>query len=168
VIRGLLRSFFGARRALRARGRPAAPPSDPRATADPWLAEMLAHLGERYRLGDEGPDGMRILRRTARERFNPMQVWLRPAERLVAGDYEVRAHGDPAVSLAKARALLDKRLSGPLARLGLAPGREVVEEWGGQVLTRRYEGRLADASQAASAVDFICHSEQIIDTDAEP
>jgi hypothetical protein len=167
VIRGLLRTFFGARRALR-KGRAAAPSQDPRAAADPWLAGTLAHLGERYRLGEEGPDGMRILRRTARERFNPMQVWLRPAERLVAGDYEVRAHGDPAVALAKARALLDKRLSGPVARLGLAPGREVVEEWGGQVLTRRYEGRLADAAKAASAVEFICHSEQIIDTNAEP
>ena len=111
---------------------------------------------------------MRILRRTARERFNSMQVWLRPAERLVLGDYEVRAHGDPADALSRARALLDKRVSGSLANLGLAPGREAVEEWGGQVLTRRYEGRLADAAQAASAVEFLCHSEQIIDTNAEP
>jgi hypothetical protein len=72
------------------------------------------------------------------------------------------------VALVQARALLDKRLSGPLARLGLAPGREAVEEWGGQVLTRRYEGRFTDAAQAASAVEFICHSEQIIDMAAEP
>jgi hypothetical protein len=166
VIRGLLRTLFGARRALR-KERAAAAPQDPRA-ADPWLAGMLTHLGDRYRLGDEGADGMRILRRTARERFNPMQVWLRPAERLVVGDFEVRAHGDPSVALAQARALLDKRLSGPLTRLGLSPGRETVEEWGGLVLTRRYEGRLADAAQAASAVEFICHAEQIIDTNAEP
>jgi hypothetical protein len=167
-MRGLLRTLFGARRALRGEpSRPAPPPRDPRAADDPWLAEMLVRLGERYRLGEEGADGMRILRRTARERFNPMQVWLRPAERLVLGDYEARAHGEPAVALAQARALLDKRLSGPLSRLGLAPGREVVEEWGGQVLTRRYEGRFADAAQAASAVEYICHSEQILDTAAE-
>jgi hypothetical protein len=167
VIRGLLRTLFGARRALRKKPA-AAPPQDPRAAADPWLAEMLVHLGERYRLGEEGADGTRILRRTARERFNPMQIWLRPAERLVVGEYEIRAHGDPAVALAQARSLLDKRLSGPLARLGLAPGREAVEEWGGQVLTRRYEGRLDDAARAAEAIEFICHSEQIIDTNAEP
>jgi hypothetical protein len=166
VIRGLLRRLFGARRAL-SKKRRAAPPSDPRAAADPWLAEMLAHLGERYRLGDEGTDGTRLLRRTGRERFNPMQVWLRPAERLVIGEYEIRAHGDPAVALSQARALLDKRLSAPLARLGLSPGREAVEEWGGQVLTRRYEGRLDDAARAAEAIDFICHSEQIVDTNAE-
>jgi len=166
VIRGLLRTLFGARRALR-KERGAAPPQDPRAAADPWLAEMLAHLGERYRLGEDGADGTRILRRTARERFNPMQIWLRAAERLVVGEYEIRAHGDPAVAVAQARALLDKRLTGPLARLGLAPGREAVEEWGGQVLTRRYEGRLDDAARAAEAIEFICHSEQIIDTNAE-
>ena len=57
---------------------------------------MLAHLGERYRLGEDGAEGTRILRRTGRERFNPMQVWLRPAERVVVGEYEVRAHGDAA------------------------------------------------------------------------
>ncbi|MFL5247451.1 MAG: hypothetical protein ACJ79V_06465 [Myxococcales bacterium] len=135
---------------------------------NPWLAEMLLHLGDRYRLGEEGADGTRILRRTARERFNPMQVWLRPAERLVVGDYEIRAHGDPTEALSRARTLLDKRLSGPLARLGLAPAREAVEEWGGQVLTRRYEGRFDDAARAAEAVEFICHSEQIVDTNAEP
>ena len=77
---------------------------------------------------------MGIWRRTGRERFNPMQVWLRPAERLVVGEYEVRAHGDPGTALAEARALLDARLSGPLAKLGLAPDLEAVEEWGGQVL----------------------------------
>jgi hypothetical protein len=129
---------------------------------------MLVHLGERYRLGDDGADGIRILRRTSRERFNPMQVWLRPSERLVVGEYEVRAHGDPASAAAEARALLDARLSAPLARLGLAPGREAVEEWGGQVLIRRYQGRLDDAARAAAAIHFMCQeSEQIIDTAAE-
>jgi hypothetical protein len=128
---------------------------------------MLARLGERYRLGEDGADGTRILRRTGRERFNPMQVWLRPAERLVVGEYEVRAHGDAASALAQARALLDARLSGPLAKLGLSPEREAVEEWGGQVLIRRYQGRLDDASRAADAIQFICNSEQIIDTNAE-
>jgi hypothetical protein len=168
VIRGLLRRFFGARRALR-REAPRGPavPQDPRAAADPWLAAMLAHLGERYRLGEDGADGTRILRRTGRERFNPMPVWLRPAERLVVGQYEVRAHGDPASALAQARALLDARLAGPLTKLGLASGRETVEEWGGQVLIRRYQGRLDDAARAAEAIQFICHSEQIIDTNAE-
>ncbi len=129
---------------------------------------MLAHLGDRYRLGDEGADGTRILRRTGRERFNPMPVWLRPSERLVVGDYQVRAHGDPASALTEARALLDERLSRPLERLGLAPRREAVEEWGGQVLTRRYEGRVENAAQAAAAIHFMCQeSEQIIDTNAE-
>jgi hypothetical protein len=129
---------------------------------------MLAHLGERYRLGDEGADGIRILRRTSRERFNPMQVWLRPSERLVVGEYEVRAHGDPASAATEARALLDARISAPLAGLGLAPGREAVEEWGGQVLIRRYQGRLDDAARAAAAIHFMCQeSEQIIDTAAE-
>jgi hypothetical protein len=85
----------------------------------------------------------------------------------VVGQYEVRAHGDPASALAQARALLDARLSGPLAKLGLAPERDAVEEWGGQVLTRRYQGRLDDAGRAAAAIEFICHSEQIIDTNAE-
>jgi hypothetical protein len=129
---------------------------------------MLGHLGERYRLGDDGADGTRILRRTGRERFNPMQVWLRPSERVVVGEYEVRAHGDTASALSEARALLDARLSGPLAKLGLAPGPDAVEEWGGQVLTRRYQGRLDDAARAAAAIHFICQeSEQIIDTNAE-
>ncbi|TMA18208.1 MAG: hypothetical protein E6J62_15960 [Deltaproteobacteria bacterium] len=168
MIRGLLRKFFGARRALRSKGpAPHAAPHDPRAAADPWLGSILAQLGDRYRLGEDGADGTRILRRTGRERFNPMQVWLRSAERLVVGEYEVRAHGDPSVALAQARALLDARLSGPLAKLGLAPDREAVEEWGGQVLIRRYQGRLEDAAQAAAAVQFICHSDQIIDTNAE-
>jgi hypothetical protein len=169
VIRGLLRNLFGARRALRSeRRRPSALPQDPRAAADPWLAQLLAHLGDRYRLGEDGADGLRILHRTARERFNPMQVWLRPAERLVIGDYEVRAHGDAGTALDQARALLDAKISGPLGRLGLSPGREAVEEWGGQVLTRRYQGRLDDGPRAAAAIEFICHSEQIIDTKAEP
>jgi hypothetical protein len=169
VIRGLLRKFFGARRALRSHApRGPAVPQDPRAAADPWLSAMLAHLGERYRLGDDGADGTRILRRTGRERFNPMQVWLRPSERLVVGEYEVRTHGDAASALSKARALLDARLSGPLAKLGLAPGPDAVEEWGGHVLTRRYQGRLDDAVRAAAAIHFICQeSEQIVDTNAE-
>jgi len=168
VIRGLLRRFFGVRRALRGgAARPTAVPADPRAAADPWLGSLLAHLGDRYRLGDEGDDGIRILRRTGRERFNRMQVWLRPAERLVVAEYEVRAHGDAGAALAQAHALLDARLSEPLARLGLQPDRESVEEWGGQVLIRRYQGRLTDTAQAAEAIQFVCHSEQIIDTNAE-
>ena len=94
MIRGLLRKFFGARRALRSKGpAPHAAPHDPRAAADPWLGSILAQLGDRYRLGEDGADGTRILRRTGRERFNPMQVWLRSAERLVVGEYEVRAQG---------------------------------------------------------------------------
>ena len=128
---------------------------------------MLAHLGERYRLGEDGAEGTRILRRTGRERFNPMQVWLRPAERVVVGEYEVRAHGDAASAISQAKALLDARLSGPLGRLGLSPARESVEEWGGRVLTRRYEGKVDEAARAAEAIQFICHSEQIIDTNAE-
>jgi hypothetical protein len=164
-----LRKFFGARRALRSHApRGPAVPQDPRAAADPWLSAMLAHLGERYRLGDDGADGTRILRRTGRERFNPMQVWLRPSERLVVGEYEVRTHGDGASAISRARALLDARLSEPLAKLGLAPGPDAVEEWGGQVLSRRYQGRLDDAARAAAAIHFICQeSEQIIDTNAE-
>jgi hypothetical protein len=141
-------------------------PQDPRVAADPWLATMFAQLGDRYRLGAEGPDGAQVLRRTARARFNPMQVWLRSSEHAVLGDYQVRAHGDHGTE--KARALLDARVSPALRQLGLDPSGETVEEWGGHVLTRRYLGRCDDPLRGAAAVRYMCQdSEQIIDTAAE-
>ncbi|HXN81110.1 MAG TPA: hypothetical protein VN883_01460, partial [Myxococcales bacterium] len=67
VLFGLRRALFGAAKGPSAaaggggdaRG---ARPGEGRATADPWLAGILGHLGERYRLGEEGPDGTRLLR----------------------------------------------------------------------------------------------------------
>jgi len=45
---------------------------------------------------------------------------------------------------------------------------ETVEQWGGDVITRRYAGECPDAHIAAAAVRFMCEeSEQIIDTAAE-
>ena len=44
----------------------------------------------------------------------------------------------------------------------------LLEEWGGHVLTRRYQGRCDDPSRGAAAVRYMCQeSEQIIDTAAE-
>jgi len=141
-------------------------PQDPRVAADPWLSTMFAQLGERYRLGADGPDGAQVLRRTARARFNPMQVWLRPADHVVLGDYQVRTHGDAGAD--KARSLLDDRVSPPLHQLGLDPTGDTVEEWGGHVVIRRYQGRCDDPHRGAAAVRYMCQdSEQIIDTAAE-
>src|SRR5437763_9225114 len=95
-------------------------PADPRLAADPWLGAVFARLGERYQLG---PDGAQILRRTGRARFNPMPVWVQG--RVVRGDYEVR--GDPA----KARAILDQRVTAGLKALGLSQVSERTEEWAG-------------------------------------
>jgi len=160
MIRRLLRLLRPAPKA------PPRQPVDPRVAADPWLATLFAQLGDRYRLGTDGPDGAQVLRRTARTRFNPMQVWLRPGERAVLGDYQVRAHGERAAD--EARALLDVRVTPALHELGLESAGEMLEEWGGQVLTRRYQGRCDDAAQGAAAVRYMCQeSEQLIDTAAE-
>src|SRR3954465_850214 len=130
MLRRILRSLFGPRKA------PAPPrPADPRLVADPWLGRMFALLPDRYQLGPDSADGAQVLRRTGRARFNPMRVWLRPAERVVRGDYEVRGEA------VAARALLDARISQRLAAVGLAVAAESVDEWGGSVVTRRYEGR---------------------------
>jgi hypothetical protein len=148
MLRKLLRLF-------RSR-RPSPPPrpADPRFEADPWLARIFALLGDRYQLGADSAEGARVLRRTGRARFHPMPVWLRPAERSVRGDYEVR--GEPAA----ARALLDLRVSRPLSGLGLAMAAEAVEEWAGTVLTRRYEGKCESADSAAAAVRFVCQESE--------
>ena len=160
MIRRLLRLLRPAPRA------PPRQPLDPRVAADPWLSRLFAQLGDRYRLGADGPDGAQVLRRTARTRFNPMQVWLRPAERVVLGDYQVRAHGDRGPD--EARALLDVRVTPTLHQLGLESAREMLEEWGGHVVTRRYQGRCEDPSLGAAAVRYMCQeSEQLIDTAAE-
>jgi hypothetical protein len=146
--------------------RPPPRPEDPRVAADPWLSKLFGQLGERYRLGGDGPDGTQVLRRTARTRFNPMLVWLRPAEHVVLGDYQVRTHGDRGPD--DARSLLDARITPALRQLGLESTGDSVEEWGGHVVTRRYQGRIEQPSQAAAAIHFMCQeSEQIIDTAAE-
>lgn len=157
----MLRRIF---RALFARRLPPPPPrpADPRLEADPWLGRMFALLADRYQLGPDAADGAQVLRRTGRARFNPMRVWLRAAERIVRGEYEVR--GEPAA----ARALLDARVSARLAALGLSAVGESVDDWGGSVLTRRYEGRCESAEQAAAAVRFMCEdSEQQVNLAAE-
>jgi hypothetical protein len=141
-------------------------PPDPRLDGDPWLGALFAALSERYRLGDETPDGFQVLRRTGRERFNPMRLYLRPNAREIAADYDVRIRDGKPVEWG--RALLDQRVGEPLSGLGLAPGRETLEDWGGQVITRRYEGACADPGRAAEAIRFVCEkSEQVIDAGAE-
>jgi hypothetical protein len=160
MIRRLLRLLRPAPKA------PPRQPEDPRVAADPWLAKMFAQLGDRYRLGGDSPDGTQVLRRTARARFNPMLVWLRPSERIVLGDYQVRSHGSQNAD--DARSLLDVRVTPPLRQLGLESSAESIEEWGGHVVTRRYQGRCDDPTVAAAAVRYMCQeSEQIIDTAAE-
>jgi hypothetical protein len=153
----LLRNLF--------RPRPPPPPprpADPRLEADPWLGRIFALLPDRYQLGADGANGTQVLRRTGRARFNPMRVWLVPAERIVRGEYEVR--GDAAA----AKSLLDARVSGRLAGLGVAAAGDAVEDWGGSVLTRRYEGRCENADQAAAAIRFFCEeSEQQVNLAAE-
>ena len=145
--------------------RPVRPP-DPRVDADPWLAQMLDDLGERYRLGKDVPDGIQVLRRTARARFNPMRVYLRPSNRAVLGDYDVRLREGKTIP--EGRGLLDRKVGARLSELGLRPTREAIEEWGGLVIVRRYEGLCQDAHRAASAVRFMCEeSEQVIDAVAE-
>lgn len=140
---------------------PKAPPrvADPRLAADPWLGELFGQLSDRYRLAE---DGEQVLRRTGRARFNKMPVWVRSAERSVAADYEVR--GD----VARGRALLDERVTPKLAALGLSKGMESVEDWAGDVLTRRYQGRCEEAHAAAAAVKFFCEESELqINTAAE-
>ena len=131
--------------------KPPRPPDDPRLAADTWLGGTFARLGERYRLAD---DGSRVLRRTGKARFNPMPVWLVPAQQVVRADYEVR--GDAAA----ARALLDERLGPRLTALGLSSAGDAVEEWAGSVLTRHYEGRCQSPEQAAAAVRFVCEDSE--------
>lgn len=133
--------------------------ADERIASEPWLAGLFGALGHRYQLGI---DGEQILRRTGRARFNPMPVFVRPASRTVAGDYEVR--GD----VARGRALLDERVGPPLAALGVTKGLERVEDWAGDVLIRRYEGRCDDARVAAAAVKFFCEDSELqVNTAAE-
>jgi len=142
-------------------------PADPRVDSDPWLAPLFDALGERYRLGGQTPEGLQLLRRTGKERFTPQRLYLRPDSHHLRGDYDVRVR--EGATLETGRSLLDSRVGAPLQQLGLSPTQESVEEWGGQVITRRYEGTVADPVQAAAAVRFICErSEQIIDTAAEP
>ncbi len=148
MLRRIVQKLFGGARA------PPQRPADPRLASDPWLGKVFALLGDRYQLGPDKDEGARVLRRTGRARFNEMPVWLRAAERLVRGDYEVR--GDPRA----ARALLDQRVSPPLSALGLTLADERTEEWAGTVLTRRYEGRCDSAEQAAAAVRFVCQESE--------
>ena len=123
-------------------------------------------MGERYRLGQDLADGIQVLRRTGKERFNPMRVYLQSPRRGVLGDYDVRIRDGRSID--EGRRLLDLRVSGRLAELGLKPVSETVEQWGGEVIIRRYGGECPDALTAAAAVRFMCEeSEQIIDTAAE-
>lgn len=157
MLRGILRALFGPRPPP-----PPPRPADPRLLADPWLGRLFAALPDRYQLGPDGAEGAQVLRRTGKARFNPMRVWLRAAERVVRGEYEVR--GEPEA----AKALLDARVSPRLRALGLAVAGESVDDWGGSVLTRRYEGRCESPEQAAAAVRFFCEeSEQQVVLAAE-
>ena len=154
----LIRALFGLRRRIFGSSKPAPAPAADRAAdprlSDPWLAALLSLLGDRYRLGEDAPDGARLLRRTGRARFNPMPVWLRADGRFINADYEVRAPSEAALN--QARRLLDARVTPRLGELGLLPAHEAVEEWAGSVLTRRYQGSCPEAAMAAAAVRFIC------------
>ncbi len=164
-VRWLSRLAFHLRQRLRGKPRLKRPP-DPRVDADPWLAAVLDEVGERYRLGQDLADGIQVLRRTGKERFNPMRVYLQLPRRGVLGDYDVRIRDGRSID--EGRRLLDLRVSGRLAELGLKPVSETVEQWGGEVIIRRYGGECPDALTAAAAVRFMCEeSEQIIDTAAE-
>jgi len=117
-------------------------------------------------LGKDASDGIQVLRRTARTRFNPMRVYVQPSNRGVVGEYDVRVREGK--TLAQGRALLDRKVSARLSELGVRPAREVVEEWGGEVIVRRYEGTCPDPQIAAAAVRFMCEeSEQVMDASAE-
>lgn len=164
----LIRWFHRLRRLLRGKpeAAPAQRPPDPRVDRSPWLARLLDDLGARYRLGEDRPDGIQVIRRTGKERFNPMRVYLRPDGWTVAGDYDVRVRGGK--PLDHGRRLLDRKVTARLAELGLKPTAETVEEWGGHVITRRYEGACQDPLAAAAAVRFMCEqSDQVMDSEAE-
>jgi len=167
MVKTLQRLFFKLRNAFRGERKPRHDrPADARVDADPWLAGLLDNLGDRYRLAEgDGPDGIQLLRRTGKARFNPMRVYLRPTDRGVCGDYDVRVHDG---ALDAGRALLDRKVTGRLDPLGLKMAKETVEEWGGHVITRRYEGRCSEARIAAEAIRFMCEqSEQVMDTSLE-
>lgn len=167
AARGLMRFVFALKRALLGEKKPKiVRPPDPRIDADPWLAPLFDALGERYQLGPDKAEGVQILCRTGRERFKPMRVYLKPASRTVATDYDVRIRdGRP---LEEGRSMLDRAVSARLQEWGLQAEGESVEEWGGQVLTRRYRGDCPDPQRAAEAVRFLCqHSEHVLDTSME-
>lgn len=127
------------------------PSGDPRLAADPWLGGTFKRLGERYQLG---PDGSRVLRRTGRARFNPMPVWLVSPDHVVRAEYEVRG------AIEEARKLLDDRVAARMQALGLSGAGDKVEDWGGSVLTRTYQGRCDSAESAAAAVRFACEESE--------
>ena len=74
--------------------KPARPP-DPRVDGDPWLAPLFDALGERYRWGNATEHGVQLLRRTGKERFNPMRAYVKPTEHELLGDYDVRVEKGP-------------------------------------------------------------------------
>src|SRR5258708_27650618 len=96
VLFGLRRALFGAAKGPSAANRDGGDAGGARsgeggATADPWLAGILGHLGERYRLGEVEPDGTRLLRRTRLPRLNPMPLWLRSEDNPGCCGYEAGA-----------------------------------------------------------------------------
>lgn len=167
LFRPLFRALSRARLALVRKKKPrSSRPPDPRVDASPWLAQLLDALGDRYRLAEgERADGIQVLRRTGKERFNPMRVYLRPGDCRVTGEYDVRVHEG---TFDDARALLDRRVGARLQTLGLRPAGETSEEWGGRVVTRKYAGTCDVPSAAADAVRFMCEqSDQVIDSRLE-
>ena len=70
--------------------------------------------------------------------------------------------------LAAQQSLADARVSQRLSAIGIVQASESVEDWGGTVLTRRYEGRCETSEQAAAAIRFFCEeSEQQVNLAAE-
>ena len=143
-------------------------PPDARVDASPWLSAMLDDLGERYRFGADLPDGMQLLCRTGKARYNPMRAYVVPASTTVLADYDVRVHGGR--TLEDGKRLLDRLVGKQLQELGLSAGEESVEDWAGnsQMLTRRYRGVCADPKAAAAAIKFVCmQSRQVVDIELE-
>jgi hypothetical protein len=95
-----------------------------------------------------------------------MRAYVAPETQTLRCDYDVRIrNGKP---LDEGRAFLKSRIGAPLLAFGLAPTAETVEEWGGQVITQRYQGQVPDAARAAEAIRFICEgSESVLDLSAE-
>ena len=103
MANALVRWFHHLRQRLRGAPKkpPAQRPPDPRVDGSPWLSKMLDELGPRYRLGEDRAEGSQIIRRTGKERFNPMRAYVRASDSHVSGDYDVRVRGGKSLEVGR-------------------------------------------------------------------